>query len=175
MQETVLIPGSGRSPGERMATYSSILAWKIPWTVALVGHSPWGRRVRYTWATEHTRSPSNFKGIFLDLSFEVRQTWVSFWTLPLPMWPGANSSIPRVSVIPSVKWVVEGFSDLICVQHNDCRFIVLQKQQLQRVPLSRHGRLDLIYGAPTLHQGLPEAARRKGTLHPQGSAPWCSL
>ena len=25
------IPGWGRSPGERMATHSSILAWKIPW------------------------------------------------------------------------------------------------------------------------------------------------
>ena len=25
------IPGSGRSPGEEMATHSSILAWKIPW------------------------------------------------------------------------------------------------------------------------------------------------
>ena len=27
-----LIPGSGRSLGEGMATHSSILAWKIPWT-----------------------------------------------------------------------------------------------------------------------------------------------
>ena len=27
-----LIPGSGRAPEEGMATYSSILAWKIPWT-----------------------------------------------------------------------------------------------------------------------------------------------
>ena len=27
-----LIPGAGRSPGEEMATQSSILAWKIPWT-----------------------------------------------------------------------------------------------------------------------------------------------
>ena len=27
-----LIPGSGGSPGERMATHSSILAWRIPWT-----------------------------------------------------------------------------------------------------------------------------------------------
>jgi len=27
-----LIPGSGRSPGERNATHSSILAWRIPWT-----------------------------------------------------------------------------------------------------------------------------------------------
>ena len=26
-----LIPGSGRFPGEKMATPSSILAWKIPW------------------------------------------------------------------------------------------------------------------------------------------------
>jgi len=27
-----LIPGLGRSPGVEMATYSSILVWKIPWT-----------------------------------------------------------------------------------------------------------------------------------------------
>ena len=26
-----LTPGSGRSPGEGMATHSSILAWRIPW------------------------------------------------------------------------------------------------------------------------------------------------
>ena len=26
------IPGSGRSPGEGMATHSSTLAWRIPWT-----------------------------------------------------------------------------------------------------------------------------------------------
>ena len=26
-----LIPGSGRSSGEGMATHSSILAWRIPW------------------------------------------------------------------------------------------------------------------------------------------------
>ena len=29
--DTGLIPGSGRSPGEEMATHSSILAWEIPW------------------------------------------------------------------------------------------------------------------------------------------------
>ena len=27
-----LLPGSGRSPGEEMATYCNILAWRIPWT-----------------------------------------------------------------------------------------------------------------------------------------------
>ena len=32
MRETSLIPGSGRSSGERMATHSSVLAREIPWT-----------------------------------------------------------------------------------------------------------------------------------------------
>ena len=27
---------------EGMAMYSSILAWRIPWTGNLVGYSPWG-------------------------------------------------------------------------------------------------------------------------------------
>ena len=35
-----LIPGSGRSLEKEMATHSSTLAWKIPWT--LVSYSPWG-------------------------------------------------------------------------------------------------------------------------------------
>ena len=26
-----VISGSGRSPGEQMATHSSVLAWEIPW------------------------------------------------------------------------------------------------------------------------------------------------
>ena len=31
--DTGFIPGSGRAPGEGIATHSSTLAWKIPWTV----------------------------------------------------------------------------------------------------------------------------------------------
>ena len=30
-RDTGSIPGSGRSPGEEMATHSTIVAWKIPW------------------------------------------------------------------------------------------------------------------------------------------------
>ena len=30
---------------KEMATHSSVLAWKIPWTEEPVGYSPWGRRV----------------------------------------------------------------------------------------------------------------------------------
>ena len=37
-----LIPGPGRSPGEEVATRSSILAWRIPWERNLVGYHPWG-------------------------------------------------------------------------------------------------------------------------------------
>ena len=37
--ELGLIPGLERSPGERKATHSSILAWRIPWTVY-----PWGHK-----------------------------------------------------------------------------------------------------------------------------------
>ena len=32
LRDRVLIPGSGRSPGGGHATYSIILAWRIPWT-----------------------------------------------------------------------------------------------------------------------------------------------
>ena len=32
MKDVSLVSGSGGSPGGSMATYSSILAWRIPWT-----------------------------------------------------------------------------------------------------------------------------------------------
>ena len=42
------IPGSGRSPGEEMATHSGILAWEIPWTELLGGLQSLGsQRVGY--------------------------------------------------------------------------------------------------------------------------------
>ena len=36
-----------------MATHSSVLAWRIPWTEEPGGYSPWGRKESDT--TEHTR------------------------------------------------------------------------------------------------------------------------
>nr|ACH79982.1 hypothetical protein [Bos taurus] len=38
---------------KEMATHSSILAWRIPWTEEPGGYSPWGRRVRHDRVT-HT-------------------------------------------------------------------------------------------------------------------------
>ena len=46
------IPGLGRSPGERMATHSSILPWKSHGQRSLAGFSPWG--CREVDMTEHT-------------------------------------------------------------------------------------------------------------------------
>ena len=36
-----LIPSLGKSLEKGMATYSCILAWRIPWTEELAGYSPW--------------------------------------------------------------------------------------------------------------------------------------
>ena len=45
----------GEDPLEKeMATHSSFLAWKIPWTEKLEGCSPWGHKESdRTEATEH--------------------------------------------------------------------------------------------------------------------------
>ena len=38
------IPGQEETLEEGMATHSSILAWRIPWTQERVGYSPWGHQ-----------------------------------------------------------------------------------------------------------------------------------
>ena len=47
IQEIQVRSQGGEDPtlGDEMATHSSILAGRIPWTQDLVGHSLWGRRV----------------------------------------------------------------------------------------------------------------------------------
>ena len=56
-----LSPGSGRSPGEGIATHSSILDWRIPWTEE-PGRPQSMRlqRVRHDWATNTFNSLSWF-------------------------------------------------------------------------------------------------------------------
>ena len=58
-----LIPGSGRSLEEEMASHSSILAWKIPWAEK-PGQLQFMRlqRVRHDLAIEHQQH--NFTGIW---------------------------------------------------------------------------------------------------------------
>jgi len=56
MQETWVQPLGQEDPLEEgMATHSSILAWRIPWTEELGGLQSMGsQRVRYDWAAKHT-------------------------------------------------------------------------------------------------------------------------
>ena len=50
-----LIPESGRSTGKQMATHSSIVAWRIPWTEEPRGLQSMGsQRVRHEWAESIT-------------------------------------------------------------------------------------------------------------------------
>ena len=50
--DTGSIPGSGRSPGEGMATHSSILVWKLPWTEEPGGLQSIGsQRARHDWVS----------------------------------------------------------------------------------------------------------------------------
>ena len=54
MQETQKT--QGKIPCSRMATHSSILAWKIPWTEESGGLQSMGsKRVRHDWVTERQR------------------------------------------------------------------------------------------------------------------------
>ena len=49
------IPGSGRSSAKEMASHSSILAWKIPWSEEPGVLWPMAsHRVGHDWASEHT-------------------------------------------------------------------------------------------------------------------------
>ena len=52
-------PGSGRSPGESMATHSSILARRIPWTEEPRRYSPWGQRVRHSLVLATKQQPGD--------------------------------------------------------------------------------------------------------------------
>ena len=43
--ESWVQPLGGEDPLEKeMATHSSILAWRIPWTGSMAGYSPWGHK-----------------------------------------------------------------------------------------------------------------------------------
>ena len=63
MQKAQVQSLGGKDPLEEgIATHSSILAWKIPWTTSLVGYSPQGRTESDT--TEHAHG---LRGICIEM------------------------------------------------------------------------------------------------------------
>ena len=79
-----------------MATHSSTLAWRIPWTEerSLAGYSPWGCRVGYDWATDtHTKLKRYLMVHFIHSSSSCRKqdgagsAWDAEWLAnPHPFW-----------------------------------------------------------------------------------------
>jgi len=62
---------------KKMATHSNILPWEIPWTVKLVGYSPWGRkRVRHDLVTNssnnHILSTGNADKVSVHILLEEK-------------------------------------------------------------------------------------------------------
>ena len=56
-----------------MATHSSILAWRIPWTEEPVGYSPWGHRVGHDWA--HTHTHTHTEGCWNMMGPAIPSSW----------------------------------------------------------------------------------------------------
>ena len=66
-----------------MATHSSILAWKIPWTEEMVGYSPWGHRESDTtkWLTQ--KEKQNRQDAYIDRL--IIKIWpMQLWRLSSP-------------------------------------------------------------------------------------------
>ena len=59
---------------KRMASQSSILAWKIPWTKEAGRLHPWGHRVGHDWATKQTHT-------YTQNSKSKSSTFIQKWSI----------------------------------------------------------------------------------------------
>ena len=74
-----LIPGVRKIPWkEEMATFSSILAWKLPWTEQPGGHSPHG--CKESDVTEHTNTHKQLDVHRLFLCVRIFNTRTTLFT-----------------------------------------------------------------------------------------------
>ena len=90
-----------------MATHSSILAWRIPWTEELSGlQSKGSQRVTYDWATKHTRTHQ----LISQPQYKAGKTW-NFKTKSRRHWKNQQekkkSRFPLKTTVlpPPIKWV----------------------------------------------------------------------
>ena len=54
---------------KEMATHSSILAWRIPWTEDPMGYSPWGHKESSLNISDFANGPKNVLMSFVEVSF----------------------------------------------------------------------------------------------------------
>ena len=83
-----------------MATHSSILAWKIPWTEEPVGYSPWGcKGVGHNWAIDHTH---HWKGrVFRNFLIICFTAWELFTVFPARTVTAPSYGYTPISVLAS--------------------------------------------------------------------------
>ena len=98
MRDSSSIPGLGRSPGEEdMANYSSILAWRIPWTEEPGGlQSMRAQRAQHDWSDLACMYP----WVLLLTLVSTHTLWISWWKLLSLCWLGYISprSAPGLSL-----------------------------------------------------------------------------
>ena len=76
MRETWLQSLDGEDPLEEgMATHSSILAWRIPWTEDPGGYSPWGPK---EWGVTEVTQHSTAHAMFTEKNSKVSATSKQF-------------------------------------------------------------------------------------------------
>ena len=92
MQETRVQTLGQEDPLEQeMATHSSLLAWKIPWTEWPGGLQSMGsQRVKHDWATEHEHACIPHQSGWFWISESGRpENWV--WIILLAEWPSVQA------------------------------------------------------------------------------------
>ena len=110
--DTGLIPGSGRSPGEGNGNSLEYSCLKNFRGQSLASYSPWGRRVRHDWVTQHTHlyhffSASTYKGYHTLFSFsETVILKMIFTALSFPP-PRPTLACPALdtSAHPALIWL----------------------------------------------------------------------
>ena len=74
IQETKVQSLGREDPLEKgMATYSSILAWRILWTKSLTGHSPWHHKESDTTELLTTQASMMFNFLISQLSVKKKK------------------------------------------------------------------------------------------------------
>ena len=107
-----LIPGLGKSPGEKIATHSSILAWKLSWMEEPGGLQSIGsQRVRHNFATSlHLDSTRQIYPVFiLKKSESVSHSVVFDSCDPIDCSP-PGSSVRGIIHSRILEWVAIPFS-----------------------------------------------------------------
>ena len=108
MQETRAGYLGWEDPLEKeMATHSSTLAWRIPWTGSLAGYSPWGHKELNNWTCTHTHTHTH-----VIAATAAAKSLQSCPTLCNPMDSSPSGSpVPGILQARTLEWVAISFSN----------------------------------------------------------------